>query len=115
MVGEGARVLVGLVAEGVQVGARVDVTVRVADGLGVRVMVGVLEGCGVRDGVRVGDGPGVMVEVRVGVGVRVGAGVGGVPVIVNRPDTTHCMPRKICTSNSPGSHSFESGSHSVYP
>lgn len=111
--GEGARVLVGRVAEGVQVGARVEVTVTVADGLGVRVMVGVLEGCGVRDAVRVGDGPGVMVEVRVGVGVSVGAGVGGFPVTVNRPDTTHCMPRKICTSNSPGSHSLESGSHSV--
>lgn len=112
-VGVGARVLVGLVGEAVQVGARVDVLEGVTEGARVRVTVGVNVMVGVRVAVRVGDGPGVMVDVRVGVGVSVGAGVGGFPVTVKRPETCHFMPIKICTSNSPGSHSFESGSHSV--
>lgn len=91
------------VRDGVTVGARVRVTV----GVGVTV--------GVRVDVRVGEGPGVMVEVRVGVGVSVGAGVGGLPVTLKRPETIHCIPTKICTSNSPGCHSVERGSHSLYP
>jgi len=111
-------VLVGLVGDEVQVGAWVEVFVGglgVLEGGKVRVMVKVALGRGVRVAVRVGDGPAVTVEVLVEVDVRVGAAVGGVPVTVNRPETCHCIPRKTWTSNSPGNHSLESGSHSEYP
>lgn len=45
-------------------------------------------------------------------GVREGVGVGGSPVIAKRPDIFQVVPRKICTSYSPGSQP-RSGVHSV--
>ena len=99
--------------EGVCVGALVRVGVGVREGACVRVGVGVREGAWVRVGVCVGVTVRVEVEVRVGEGVILGTAVGGWPSTVKRPEVFHDKPMNICTSYSPGSHKYGSGSQSL--
>jgi hypothetical protein len=100
--GVGVLVIVGVL---VLVGVRVIVAVRVGTGVFVGLIVLV------KVGVRVLVGSGVLLGVKLG--VAEGLVVGGIPVIVNLPDTLKKFPLNICTSYSPGSHCEGSGSQST--
>jgi len=96
-------------------------------GRGVREGARVVVGGAVRDGARVQVGRGVFVIVALGLGMlvavsaivadgaRVAVDVGGSPSTTKRPTDFHSMPTKICTSYSPGSHSWGAAIRSAYP
>lgn len=96
---------------GVGVGAMVLVGVRVKVGYGVRVGLGPKVGVWVI----VGVGEGVIVGVGVMVGVKLGSGVGGSPTTVKVPVWNKSRYKYMYTVYSPGSHSEDTGSQSVYP